>query len=63
MPHEIEDLTVKKGKSMTVLNVLMYPVVVNSEGQTLGGQKFGKVSISDPAVKRALDSGFIKEVL
>lgn len=62
MLEEVYDLTTKKGRTFMVLNPLNTPVVANELGQTLGGQKFGKISVTDSVAKRAIESGFLAVV-
>lgn len=59
MSEEPDDLSTKKGKTFLVLNQLNTPVVANDLGQTIGGHKFGKVSVTDSVAKRAIESGFL----
>lgn len=59
MREEVVDLTIKSGKTLSVLNTQNTPVVANEAGQTLGGQKFGKVSAADLIAKQAIESGFL----
>lgn len=57
MPKVI-DFT-KNGKGTLVVNTQNTPVVINSQGQQLGGQQIAKLSLSDPIAKRAVEAGLI----
>ena len=57
---EYEDFTNgRRLKNAMVINPGPTPVVVNENGQTLGGMKTGKVILSDSVVVGAIKQGLI----
>ena len=57
---EYEDFTNgRRLKNAIVINPTSTPVVVNENGQTLGGMKTGKVILSDSVVIGAIRQGLI----
>ena len=58
MPYD--DFTAgRRSKSAMILNPHNYPVVVNEDGQTLGGMKTGKCLLADSVLKGAIEKGLV----
>ena len=51
-----------KNRAVTVFNVNPFPVLVNQQGQMLGGRESATVNAWDPVLRKALDSGNLVEI-